>query len=258
MSASRLKTSYRDEKRELNKESDHVLCCIVFLAQLNNSSIPGVEIVGPTQLRKSQSLWLEARVQTYHITYYKLYFSWYKYNSTNSSRTRVSSPRLTKWLEIPKGTLSYGINVIELEMNEECYSGVTDQARTHALVQVTKSPLVAIISGGSEVLKNHDSAVAIDASSSYDPDEDSKSKFENIFFTWFCRKGVNGTYNQSCFVGKSERLNNTGSKIELFKTTPESNATYRVTVEVSKGNRYGNATQIMHVVDWPITNIIIR
>ena len=138
------------------------------------------------------------------------------------------------------------------------------------VLKITKSPLIAIIDGGSESEKTvgNKKPVKISARESYDPDSDSDSLDNDYVFAWFCRRNYetftlpenftslvnftpapvptppakNGTGNNSkdlggCFKSGPGRLNFSELEITLNATKMKANTTYVITFVLGKKGR---------------------
>ena len=135
------------------------------------------------------------------------------------------------------------------------------------VLKITKSPLIAIIDGGSEKTVGNKKPVKISARKSYDPDSDSDS-LDGCVFAWFCRRNYetftlpenftslvnftpapvptppakNGTGNNSkdlggCFKSGPGRLNFSSLEITLNATQMKANTTYVITFVLGKKGR---------------------
>ena len=120
-----------------------------------------------------------------------------------------------------------------------------------------KSDLVAVISGGAEVIRGHEEKLTLNASLSYDPDV-GPGDHSGMSFTWYYGEiignysGLRAVTNES-FTGVNESaLNYSGQAFGLqfiFNTTARSLGTiYVVKLVVVKDCRNSSAYQVIHLV----------
>ena len=151
-------------------------------------------------------------------------------------------------------------------------------------LEINKSPLVAIIGGGSERTVGNEEPVKIDASQSHDPDttgHEGTTLNIDYKFAWFCKRSddknytlptnltnlppiptpppqINTTYNSSagygpenlggCFGYGPGQLNFSLTKIELNTTQMTPNTTYEIRFVMAKEERTKFTDQLIRVL----------
>lgn len=92
---------------------------------------------------------------------------------------------------IAKQSFDVGFYMIELRLSFPGFSNISSTA--HGFLKITRSTLVARISGGAFVLQGYDNTFfTLNASESYDPDV-GKGNYTDMSFTWLCKR-PNETY----------------------------------------------------------------
>ena len=125
----------------------------------------------------------------------------------------------------------------------------------YGFVEVLPSPPVALIAGGPEVSRKHDSLVRLDGSQSRDLDLE-PGDFDDMTFSWSCkRKGeqfydVNASsYSIGCFGTGKQTLEDTGRIVLLDTSTMQVNQFYDIKLTVFTARKMsGSFVQRMHIV----------
>lgn len=125
----------------------------------------------------------------------------------------------------------------------------------YGFVEVLPSPPVALIAGGPEVSRKHDSLVRLDGSQSRDLDLE-PGDFDGMTFSWSCkRKGeqfydVNASsYSIGCFGTGKQALEDTGRIVLLDTSRIQVNQFYDIKLTVFTARKMSDSfVQRMHIV----------
>ncbi len=182
--------------------------------------------------------------------------------------------RNTLELNIGPKLLLEGLKLVVFELH---VTGIELAARDFAFLQVEKSALVAFIAGGTEVIRSINKPISVDASSSYDPENEDGSSL-GLNFYWFCFitanksvSGVNNTITSSLVNGSINVLNalvNSSPNGTFFQLPDDiflysfetrkanlesgklmSNETYYVLLTIRKDSRTASFMQAVHIHD---------
>ena len=211
-------------------------------------------------------------------------FYWKVENVTLSPFKISDTPELlvhdTRELNIVPKLLSTGLKLVLFELQ---VTGIELAARDFAFLMIETSALVASIAGGSEVFRSISNPVLLDASFSYDPENEDRTSY-GMTFDWSCFRvanknvsGLNKAVTSRLFKDSGNVLNNLldsavegtllQSPDDIFLPLLEngkaildpekliSNETYHVLLTVRKDHRNESAMQIVHINDAKLVDI---
>ena len=241
----------------------------------------------PIKLRRDQTRRLEAYFNSQSIVDSgQASFSWRIQQLILSPFNISETPELlvhtTRKLNIVPKLLSTGLKLVVFELQ---VTGIELAARDFAFLLVERSALVASIAGGSEVFRSIGNPILLDASFSYDPENEDGTSFR-MTFNWSCFKGANKSVSGLNKATTSMLLKNTGNVLntlldsvtdgtliqlpdDIFRSLsangkaildPEkliSNEIYHVLLTVSKDHRKESAMQIVHIKEGELLAIRI-
>ncbi|XP_035682609.1 polycystic kidney disease protein 1-like 2 [Branchiostoma floridae] len=190
--------------------------------------------------------------QTYRVTYQ---WSVFQHNSVQVLDIPNKVLRDSQDITIPGNTLGYGSTIVEL--NATMVFSNTGNKKSEVQRQwviMTSSPLVAHITGGSAKSVSRQGALVLDASQSYDPDDEYIDDFRNFTFQWIC-KTLHGTACDDVFPDDGE-----SAMYELkAPSSPDDSDILIFTVEVSLYGRGSSQTsQSVTLQNGTVLNIAIR
>jgi len=188
----------------------------------------------------------------------------------------------THELNIVPELLSTGLKLVVFELQ---VTGIELAARDFTFLLVETSALVASIAGGSEVFRSISKPILLDASFSYDPENEDGTSF-GMTFNWSCFRaasknvsGFNKAATNMLFKSSGNVINTLLESVAdgtLFQTPgdiflpllengkaildPEkliSNETYHVLLTVGKAHQKESAMQIVHIHDGELVDIRI-
>jgi hypothetical protein len=130
--------------------------------------------------------------------------------------------------------LDYGFYKIELVLTLNGVEGIFES--TEGFLQITQTPLSAVIIQGSAIRRGWNEPIRLDGSESYDPDKIEKSE-SRLIFRWFCYD-INKTiedYNKSPLTS-------------LKKNTTSQNITDRISCGRYRASFVGNVAKFVVLV----------
>ena len=240
----------------------------------------------PIKLRRDQRKKLVASFNLGNIHSGQASFHWRVEKLTLSPFSISDTPELllhtTRELSIVPKLLSTGLKLVVFELQ---VTGIELAARDFAFLLVETSALVASIAGGSEVFRSIGNPILLDASLSYDPENEDGTSF-GMTFNWSCFRVANKSVAGFNKTATSMLFKNTGNVLNtllysvadgtVFQSPddiflpllengkaildPEkliSNETYYVLLTVSKDHRKESAMQIVHINDGELIDIRI-
>ena len=211
-------------------------------------------------------------------------FYWRVENLTLSPFSISDTPELlvhdTLELNIVPKLLSTGLKLVVFELQ---VTGIELAARDFAFLQIETSALVASIAGGSEVFRSIRNPILLDASFSYDPENEDGTSF-GMAFNWSCFRAVGKNLAGFNKEDTSTIFKNSGNVLDtlldsvadgtLLKSPDDiflpllengkaildpqkliSNETYHVLLTVHKNHRNESAMQIVHINDGELLDI---
>ena len=139
---------------------------------------------------------------------------------------------------------------------------------------ITKSPLIADISGGNKVTRGNERIVKLDGSLSRDPDVD-PGDLSSMQFTWLCKKRQESFPNVSvasipvitpssspgidgCFGTGVGKLNSSDVKVDLVTSAMVVGEFYDVKLIVKKDDREDSFLQEIEIVSGDPPQLAIR
>ena len=117
----------------------------------------------------------------------------------------------------------------------------------YGFINVLPSPPVAIIAGGSEVSRKHNSVITVDASPSYDLDL-GPGIYEGMTFAWSC-SDISG---EGCFGSQEHRLDETGRIVSLDTSAMQINQHYDIKLTVIENGMNSSFVQRILVTGDPL------
>ena len=240
----------------------------------------------PIKLRRDQRRKLVAYFNLENIHSGKASFHWRVEKLTLSPFNISDTPELlvhdTREFNIVPKLLSVGLKLVVFELQ---VAGIELAARDFAFLLVETSALVAFIAGGSEVLRSINKPILLDASYSYDPENENGTSL-GMAFNWSCFRaasenviGYNKTATSVLFKNSGNRLDTfldlvadeslVQSSNDIFVHFKENenvildseklmiNETYYVLLTVRKDLRKTSALQIVHINDGELVDIRI-
>ena len=240
----------------------------------------------PIKLRRDQRGKIVASFNFGSIHSEQASFYWRVQNVTLSPFKISDTPELlvhdTLELNIVPKLLSTGLKLVVFELQ---VTGIELAARDFAFLQIETSALVASIAGGSEVFRSIRNPILLDASFSYDPENEDGTSF-GMAFNWSCFSAVNKSVWGLNNTATSVHFNNSGNVLNtllgsvakgtLFQSSNDlflpsletgkvfldrgkliSDQTYHVLLTVRKDHRKESAIQTVHIYDEELVNIRI-
>ena len=241
----------------------------------------------PITLRRDQTRKLEAYFNSKSIVDSgKASFYWRVQKLTlspfNISDTAELLAYTTRELNIVPKLLSTGLKLVVFELQ---VTGIELAARDFAFVLVETSALLVSITGGSEVFRSIDKPIVLDASFSYDLENEHRT-FSGMAFNWSCFRAANESVSGFKKAATSELFNNSKNVLNTLRDAvadgtlvqlpddkfvhiseegkalldPEklvSNAAYHVLLTVRKDHRHESAVQTVHIHDGDLVDIRI-
>ena len=271
------------------------LCCDLlplsgnFLGHLTEVSILDTETQpdSPIKLRRDQTRKLEASFNSESIVDSgKASFYWRVEKLTLSPFNILDTPELlvhtSRELNIVPKLLSTGLKLVVFELQ---VTGIELAARDFAFLLVETSTLVASIAGGSEVLRFIDKPILLDASFSYDPENEHRTS-SGMTFNWSCFRAANKSVSRFNEAATSVLFNNSRNVLNTLLDSvadgtlvqsPDDifvhlldngkailnteklirNETYHVLLTVRKHQRKESAMQTVHIHDGELVDIRI-
>jgi len=113
----------------------------------------------------------------------------------------------------------------------------------YGFINVLPSPPVAIIAGGSEVSRKHNSIITLDASPSYDLDL-GPGIYEGMTFAWSC----SDSSGEGCFGSQEHTLNETGRMVSLDTSAMQVNQHYDIKLTVFENGMNSSFVQRIVIV----------
>lgn len=259
------------------------------LAHLTEVSILDTETQpdSPITLRRDQTRKLEAYFNSKSIVDSgKASFYWRVKKLTlspfNISDTAELLVHATRELNIVPKLLSTGLKLVVFELQ---VTGTELVARDFAFLLVETSAIVVSITGGSEVFRSIDKPIVLDASFSYDLENEHRT-FSGMAFNWSCFRAANKSVSGFNKAATSELFNNSRNVLNTLRDAvadgtlvqlpddifvhiseegkalldPEklvSNAAYHVLLTVRKDHRHESAVQTVHIHDGELVDIRI-
>lgn len=185
-------------------------------------------------------------------------------------------------LNIGQKALLPGLKLVVFELH---VTGMDLASRDFIFLQVQKSALVATIAGGSELIRSLKKPISVDASSSFDTENDDGTSF-GMSFNWSCfivanriGSGVNDTITSSTVNDPDNVLNTLfdsaaygavfqlqegvflhsfeKGKVNLDIGKLKNNETYYVLLTVHKDSRAASVIQTIHIQDEELVDIRI-
>ena len=256
------------------------------LARLNEVSISYTDTQpdSPIKLRRDQRRKLAASFNLGNIHSEQASFYWRVENLTLSNFSISDTPELlvhdTLELNIVPKLLSTGLKLVVFELQ---VTGVELVARDFAFLLIEASALVASIAGGSEVFRSISNPIVLDATFSYDPENEDGTSF-GMAFNWSCFRaasknlsGFNKEDTSMIFKNSGNLLNTLLDSVadgtllqspdDIFQPLSEngkaildpgkmiSNETYHVLLTVRKDHRNESVVQIVHINDGELVDI---
>lgn len=186
----------------------------------------------------------------------------------------------TRELNMAPKLLSTGLKLVLFELT---VTGTELAARDFAFLMIETSALVASIAGGSEVFRSISNPVLLDASFSFDPENEDETSY-GMTFNWSCFRAASKNVSGLNKAGTSKLFKDSGSVLNNFLDSvadgtllkspddiflpllengkaildPEkliSNETYYVLLTVRKDHRNESAMQIVHINDGKLVDI---
>ena len=191
-----------------------------------------------TELRKVEHYLFTTEVDT---NCSGLSFEWKVANVTSMPFT-VGTPYFTtvgvgsEWNDI--SSLDLGIYLVEFIVYFQDFYFLD-----YGFVKLLPSQPVAIIAGGSEVSRKHNSIIILDASSSYDLDL-GPGIYEGMTFAWSC-SDISG---EGCFGSQEHTLNATGRMVSLDTSAMQVNQHYDIKLTVFENGMNSSFVQRILIV----------
>ena len=205
-------------------------------------------------------------------------FEWYlyKYDVDRSGKTEIKSITLldsksTEW-NLQKRQLDYGRYFVDFRA---AFAGHPHMIGSSVgFFDITKSPLIADISGGNRVTRGKGNIIKLDGSLSRDPDAD-PSDPSSMQFTWLCKKQQesfpdvpiaslptvtpsSGPGKGGCFGTGVGKLSSNDVKVHLGTSAMVVGAFYDVKLIVKKDDRKDEFRQIIEIVNGDPPQVAIR
>lgn len=203
----------------------------------------------------------------------QLSYNWFIRNVTTSpitiseERAPVEQNSLT-WSP-RSGSLSTGLKLIEFEVT---FSNVASARRDFGFIKVEEANLVALVSGGSEILSSSKYPILFTGSDSFDPAIGRDKNF-GIDFVWSCLDGgqmVNHVFSGNRIIVVpnervkkqaktcSQNISFTSKGAAAAINNPSSGHIYYIKLTVRKDQRQTKFLQTVYTTDEPALNVVIR
>lgn len=181
----------------------------------------------------------------------------------------------TSSLVIEPRSTDYGVYKIELTLTLNGVEGILES--TEGFIEVTKTPLSAMIVQGSAIRRSWDETIQLDGSESHDPDEGERNN-SRLIFRWFCFD-INETIDNidetpllslkqvvksqnisrvSCGRYREHFPGNTDPSIVLKPELLSGQKTVLVELEIEEGNRQARAFTLVQRVNSTVPSLIIK
>ncbi|XP_072020448.1 polycystin-1-like [Amphiura filiformis] len=193
------------------------------------------EVSNPWQVKKNHEIMLISEVILNCSSTYTASFHWDVYHVEFFNGKPLPSNDLYRYklpievdleesdLVIPRRSVNYGTYLFQLTVTMDNYGKVSNKNQTY--VEVVPSPIHVRIAGGLSVTVQENATLVLNASMSYDPDEQVTEEFHHhlnqsatelyklhgLKFEWFCKRHQNGSfpfehgYEQIAVVSKEGR-----------------------------------------------------
>ncbi|PFX34823.1 Polycystic kidney disease protein 1-like 2 [Stylophora pistillata] len=187
---------------------------------------------------------------------YKTLFLWRVYQLGEEDTPLLSRNSFSELLITPH-LLPVGEFLVRLNVS---LIGTAVFGVSQGYFKVKRSPLVALIAGGSKVARGLNRTIIFDASLSYDPDE-KNLKFSGLKFTWLCGREpplhINNSDEAGCYyrAGEQEAV---GHELRVNSSFMIENTSYFITVLVTKDERQAQYTQEVFIVPGDPPEVQIR
>jgi len=207
-----------------------------------------------------------------------LLFEWYlyKYDVDKSGKTVIEfivplNSKSAEW-NLQKRQLTYGRYFVDFKAAFASHPRVF--GRTLGFFKITKSALIADISGGNKVTRGKGSVITLDASLSRDPDVE-PGDHSSMQFTWLCKQRNENFPNGSlasipivtpssspgsggCFGTGVGKLSSSDIKVNLPTTGMVVDQFYDVKLIVTKDDREDDFWQEIEIVSGDPPDVTIR
>ncbi|KAL9967893.1 hypothetical protein ACROYT_G026199, partial [Oculina patagonica] len=222
----------------------------VYVTNVPHCYPPEINILGVHKnqlVNRSKEIRLEADVTLNCSEARELQYLW-TITHTEKSPSVLVKPAGVSFTEqvliVPPCVLDYGKHHFQLEVKVK---GTGLSAERKQILRILKSPLVAVIEGGTtKVVSRKSKKITMDASSSHDPD--SPDEGNNIRFHWSCNPLGNSNiscFNESRTPGMNRKLSVLTFQLDWLLA--DSVFQFTVTVSSVKDSRKHTALQILFV-----------
>ena len=203
----------------------------------------------------------------------QLSYNWFIRNVTTSpiaisaERTLVEQNSLT-WSP-RSGSLSTGLKLIEFEVT---FSNIASARRDFGFIKVEEANLVALVTGGSEILSSSKYPILFTGSDSFDPAIGRNQNF-GMDFVWSCLDGgqmANHVFSRNRIIVVptesvkkqtktcSQNIGFTSNGTAAAIGNPSSGHIYYMKLTVRKDQRQTTFLQTVYTTDEQALNVVIR
>lgn len=258
------------------------------LGHLSEVSIHDIDTQpdSPMKFRRNQTRMLVSSFNLENTDSGQALFDWRIQKLDLSPFSISDEPELlvydTLELNIGPKLLLAGLKLVVFELR---VTGVELAARDFAFLQVEQSALVASIAGGTEVIRSLNKPISVDASSSYDPENEDETSL-GLNFAWSCFIAANKNVSDVNYTLTDVLFNSTGNafntlfdssanatlfqlpsdiflnsfgkgRVNLDTRKLKNDESYYVLLTIRKDSRTASVMQTVHIQDGELVDIRI-
>ncbi|CAK8694950.1 polycystin-1-like [Clavelina lepadiformis] len=190
-----------------------------------------------TRFYRSRKVYLETEIERYGCTTYNVKYEWHVYKQENCSESLDPDNDISSNMTLASNPL-LAIPALKLDINKYCvtnsatYVDTPLSATIRNSFEIIATPLAVVIAGGTFRHISQSETIVLDASSSFDPDEEALNQTP-LDYEWHCSSkpttlAVATNASDNCFSVS------TSKKIEIMASNLLVNREYNFTVQASK------------------------